>query len=447
MVATSLFASADSSGGMTLSEALRLAEGSRPLGIARTRTFELQAQLRAAEGARWPALRLRQQVTRIDDNTVDRGNAAAQGLSQLVGIEIPPFLYRDSYRTELEAQIPIWAGGQLRSAVSANSDRLAAAFADEESVRRTVRAAVATAFFAQAAAEAMVEARNVALDRAERRRLESQRRLEVGLTTRQEVLRWKVEVERARADLAGSEADVLLARVELADLLDLRLSEVGTATLPSATLVDTLLSWALDQDIGELLETASTQLAELPEVRSAMAQSTAAEAERRRAAAALRPQINGAVSYGWLENDTLELDEFDNWSAVLLLEVPLDLNGVLRAQVAAARARQQTADLGITDARAAIFKEIATAAANLLRSRTGFLSARRAVTEAFARRELVNRQYSVGMGALLDVLDADVVLVSTEVEVVSAQAAFLGAVARLELAYPSLELPNGGLIP
>ncbi len=448
VVGVSLSPAAPSPDGLTLTAALARADlRSRAVATASARTFELEALHREARAQRWPSLRLRQRLTRVDSNTVERANAAAEGLSQLIGMEIPPFLFEDSYRTEAEAQMPIWTGGQLASSVAASSSLLTAAWADEEARRRTVRAAVVRAFFAQAASEATVGAREVALQRADRRLSENERRLEIGLSTRQEVLRWRVEVERARADVAAAEASVLLARVELADLLDLPFNTLEAASLPAPRKVDDLLGWARKTDLHELLMKAQIEVDQLPEVRAAQARSEAARAEQRAAVGALRPQVNGAVTYGWLENDTLALDEFDNWSATVLVEVPLDLRGSLSARVAAARARHTMAEIGVEDARAAIFKEIAAAAADLLRSRTRLASARRAVAEASARRELVDRQYIVGVVGLLDLIDADAVLASTEVEVVAARTEFLAAVARLELAYPALDIPVGGLIP
>jgi outer membrane protein TolC len=59
----------------------------------------------------------------------------------------------------------------------------------------------------------------------------------------------------------------------------------------------------------------------------------------------------------------------------------------------------------------------------------------------------MDRQYEVGVTGLLDAIDADAVLAASEVEVVAARADFLAAVARLELVYPGLDEPDGGLIP
>lgn len=434
--------------GLTLSRALEIArDRNRSLASADARTSEQEAALGAAKAQRWPSLDVSQRVTRLDDSTVARANAAADGLSQLIGVEIPPFVFQDSYLTRVDLAVPLWTAGGLSSEIAAERRALDAREADRDAVWRAAQAAVVRRFFALAAAKEVAVERDKALARAERRLQEARRRLEVGLATRQEVLRWQVELEGARASRAAVEADALVARLELADVLDVPLAALGEPVSPERGTTDALLGWADGLEPADVLTRAEQDLDDLPEVRAARAEAAASGHAVRGAHSALLPRLDAAAAYGWLENQTLELDGFETWSATLQLTVPVDLRGRLRARVAEARAVERQAATAVDDARAAARLAVGRALAAVVRSRSQLHSARRAVEEATARQELLARQTEVGLTSLLDLIDADTTLVAAEVARATARLDLLAAVAELEIAWPGAEPPAGGLIP
>jgi outer membrane protein len=439
---------ATSESALTLERALALAAArNRQLSTAREQAVAQAASLQSIRAQRWPALSLSQRLTRIDDGTVSRANAASDGLTALLGIEIPPFVYGESYRTQLDLVAPVWTGGALSAAITAEKESLSARYADEAVAQRSVQAEVVRRYFTLAAAIQIQRARDQALDRAHRRLKESNHRLEVGLTTRQEVLRWRVQLESARADHAAAEADLLIARLELADTLQISLDQVKSLLPPLPQQVAALLAWAQTLDANAVLAVAAADINALPELQAARSQAAAAAAVARAARSSLMPQADFAATLGWLENETLALDELREWSASLLLTVPLDLRGELRAQARQAAALERVADVAVEDVRAAVTLAVGRALAEVLRTRTALTSAERACEEAAARRELLSHQTDVGLATLLDLIDADTTLVAAEVARATARSSFLAAVAALELAWPGAEPPNGGLIP
>jgi outer membrane protein TolC len=386
-------------------------------------------------------------LTRIDDGTVERANAVSDGLSALIGIEVPPFVYGDSYRTQLDLVVPVWTGGALAASIDAEEQMLGARHAGEDATRRLVQAEVVQRFFTLAAAIEVGRARDQALRRAERRLTESSRRLEVGLTTRQEVLRWQVQVEAARAEQAAAEARLLVARLELADTLQVPFAELGSPQLPGPGQVESLLAWANRLTIDEVLARVEADCEHLPELLIARAQADAAAALTRATRAGLLPRADLAATLGWLENETPALDELRNWTASLRLSVPLDLRGDLRARVRQADASAQAAAVAVEDVRAMLRLAAGAALAEVLRTRTALQSADRACEEATVRRSLLSHQAELGLSSLLDLIDADTTLVAAEVAQATARASFLAAVAGLELAWPGAEPPDGGLLP
>jgi len=433
---------------MALADALALADSrNRAIRMARASTDEQEAGLKAARAQRWPTLELRQRYTRLDPDTVARANAASDFLSEALEVEIPPFLYEDNFRTEAEVLLPLWTSGALTAAVDAQLQSVEASTAEEDASRRRTRTQVAGGFFAAVATEDVLRARRAALDRAERRLAEAERRLEIGLNTRQEVLRWRVSVEAALADEAAAEAQRLIERAALASLLDMSAPDLGRLKLPDSPLVDRLLEWADGINVEETLDLARPELELLPEVRAADALAGAAEENVRRVRAGLWPRVDGALSIGYLENDTLALDEFMDYSASLVLSIPIDARGEVRAQVGAARARAQIARIARSDVLAAVEVELIGALAGVIRTRTRLRSARRALEESTERRELLANQQEVGLAGLLDLLDADATLAASDEALALARSEFLASVATLELVWTGADPPRGGLIP
>jgi len=433
---------------LSLEQALELArEHNRALSSVRFQVSEQEAALRSARSERWPTLDFSQRLTRIDPDTVSRANAAATGLSQLIGFEIPPFVFEDSFRTQLELAVPVWTSGGLRAAVAAEDDGLDARRAENQATWRSVQGEVARRFFTAVSSRQVMAARRQALERAERRLLEAERRLEVGLTTRQEVLRWQVEVESSRAAVAGAEADLFVADLELGDVLGRPAMDLGEPEAPPPEVVDALLEWADGLEPLEVMRRADAGLDELPEVRAARSRADASGEAVRQTRAARRPRLDAAASYGWLENQTFELDEFANWSASLLLTVPIDLRGRLSAEIARGQARREDAEVAVDDVRAARRLELGRAVAEVVRVRSRLRSARRAEQEAASRRELLVRQTEVGVTSLLDLIDADTTLANAEVARAAARVDLLAAVAALELVWPEADPPDGGVIP
>jgi outer membrane protein len=439
--------SAASESALTLERALALAAArNRQLSTAREQAVAQAASLQSIRAQRWPALSLSQRLTRIDDGTVSRANAASDGLSALLGIEIPPFVYGESYRTQLDLVAPVWTGGALGAAITAEEEGLSARYADEAVAQRAVQAEVVQRYFTLAAAVQVRRARNQALERAERRLQESNHRLEVGLTTRQEVLRWRVQVAAARAEQAAAEAELLVARLELADTLQTSLAQVKSLLPPMPQQVAALLEWAQSLDADAVLAVAATDIDALPELLAARSQAAATAAGTRVARASLLPRADFAATIGWLENETMALDELREWSASLRLTVPLDLRGDLRAQIRQAASLERVAEMAVEDVRAAVQLAVGRALAEVIRTRTELTSAEHACEEAAARRELLSHQTEVGLATLLDLVDADTTLVAAEVARATTRSSFLAAVAALELAWPGAEPPDGGLI-
>jgi multidrug efflux system outer membrane protein len=182
-------------------------------------------------------------------------------------------------------------------------------------------------------------------------------------------------------------------------------------------------------------------------VEAAEARLSAARQELKATRAGLYPRLDGALTWGYLENDTLAFDEFADWSAAVILSVPIDLRGDVRGRARAAEAGVEGLAAAADEALTAVELELGQGLAELYRARSRLESARRALIESQARRELLARQREVGFAGLLDLIDADNTLVASDVALVVARAEFLGAVARLELIWPGADPPHGGLIP
>ncbi|MEE8526919.1 MAG: TolC family protein [Thermoanaerobaculia bacterium] len=150
---------------LTLEQALEIARGNnRGLASARSRLSAQEAALRSAHAERWPSLDFSQRLTRIDPDTVARANSAATGLSLLIGFEIPPFVFEDGFRTQLDLAVPVWTSGGLSAAIAAEDDGLDARRADSEAAWRNVRGEVARRFFSAVSNRQVMTAADAGLD-------------------------------------------------------------------------------------------------------------------------------------------------------------------------------------------------------------------------------------------------------------------------------------------
>lgn len=312
--------------GLTMEDAVRLAlENNLSLEEARHGYKAAHWDLWSARASLLPSVRLSSTARRVDPDTYRRANASIEYIEGMTGVDVEPFLYETTYETGFVVTAPIWNGGRLWSAVGAAGAARDAAMLAYESRRLAVAVEAKAAYFDVLRAEALLSVSRTAAMSARADAEAAQRRFELGLVPRVEVLRWRVLAAEDEKALADAETAVTLSRTRLADVLGLPLDtwlelvEVSGSDLEEHY---ARLSWLTDEsEVSE--EQARGLLSSNPDYAAVRASTRISKSALGIARGAFLPSLNASGSYGWKADDDIEPDDETAWSVTVALDFPV----------------------------------------------------------------------------------------------------------------------------
>lgn len=330
----------------------------------------------------------------------------------------------NNFSANLDAtwEVDVW--GRIRSGVNASSADQAAAAADYADARQSLAAQTMQAWFSLVAAEKSLE--------LDQRRVDS-------FTDTEKLINRRFELGRAsRADIALTLTDLANARADLQATKDTRDQaarriQILTGGIPTAQL--RAQSWPdLDRSVPAGLP--SDLLRRRPDLAAAYARILAADARVKVAHADLFPSFSLTVS-GGRNSDTLSdlaHSSFNTWSLLGNLSAPLFDAGQRRAELGAAGQRAEQAFQRYQSIVLTALGEVENALGSEL-----FLAreeSRRidALTTARRAARLTLRDYEAGTKDLLNLLEAQRRVFSTEQQTINVHAARLANRVTLALA-------------
>lgn len=272
--------------------------------------------------------------------------------------------------------------------------------------------------------------------------LRAQRIMEVGLETvrqRESLLRQARAYYdagiRARIDVARAEANLFQARAELtAAENDLRVAKItllnrmGIESPRDFTLRDSFSTESLPGTLEEWVKEAEGNR---PELRALQERERAAEMSLRAARAGYLPTLTGAGSYGYAA-DEFPLEQ--NYNLSVQLSVPVFSGFLTRQQVAEAQAQLSSARHAVTDFRRLVRLQVEQTALSV-RSSLEQGEARRKEREASGENLLLaTGRYEVGVGDIIEMIDAQVQMSRSETQYVDALYGYSVSVAALQRA-------------
>lgn len=398
---------------LTLEEAIAMAE---------SRNLELRAaeeDYRAANWGVWsarasllPSVSLRSTARRIDPDTYERSNASIDFFEDQFGADIEPFVYETTYETSFNASVPIWNGGQLWGSLGVASGSRDAARHSFRAALRSVAVDVEEAYLNVLRAQALLRVSEEAVDAAEANVAAVERKFDVGLVSRAEVLRWRVVLAQDRRVLADAENRVFLARTALADILGAPLDTVWTlADVDRSSLVDARLRYgSFLERPGLSEERARELLADNPDLQALAATTRISGSSVTAARGAFFPKLNASASYGWKADDDIEPDDETAWSVTLALELPVFTS--FGNWSAYQQSRRE--DLAATHRRSAgergLIAGLRNAAARLRLSFSALDAAEQELEHADEHHSNVVSRYEQGMAPYTELVDARVLL-------------------------------------
>ncbi|MEM9171778.1 MAG: efflux transporter outer membrane subunit [Pseudomonadota bacterium] len=409
-------------------------EENRNLRTARWQVVEAQAGSAAAQGARLPALALDARYTNFEQSI-----ESPQSAGPLIRAGVVPRT-GEFYTVSGLASWELDPFGGLKRAAQAAGAREDAALANADGVALQVVSETVNAYsdWINFSRRATVAARNVELQQNTLNVIEGKVRL--GLSRKLDAERAISELKRLQASLPQLTAQRDAARERLAVL-------VGRTSADLATILPSLAQTDAPQDDGITkpadsrlsvpdtiaVGTPASVLRRRPDVRAAERQLAAATATTGQALAAFFPSLTLTASGGFEAEKTSELSS-GNARAVGIVPFvrwPLFQGGQLRAQLRAAKAREQQALAGyeqsvlqaLADTESAI---VAFEAAGIALDRL------RESRAAAARAELLARRlYREGLVDFLSLLDAQRQLASIDDAALAAEGQLVLAAVRL----------------
>jgi NodT family efflux transporter outer membrane factor (OMF) lipoprotein len=374
------------------------------LRIAATRVEQAESMLKIASASLAPAVDL-----------LARKNAklAGGGSTDLSGIFV-------SGSWELD----VW--GRIRYGERAAAGQYGSTQADYAFARQSIAALVAKSWFL--AAESALQ-RNLARDTlaaADRMSGLAKERLRVGSGNEQETARADANVETYR---------ISLRQLELAREQALRALEMLAGRYPAATLAaaETLPALPAPAPVG----VPSELLARRPDIIAAERRVAAAFDRVEEAKAARLPRINLLAALAWIYGSPFVLsDDSGNPRASVGagLTAPLFTGGSLEAQVEARTAEQKRAVAEYAAIGLKAFQEVESALANDAALRDRYAALESLIAENERSLRLSEVQYRVGKVDFRAVLDEQMRLYSSQVQLISVQAERLAQRVNLHLA-------------
>jgi outer membrane protein TolC len=410
---------------LTLGEAqARALDASHRLAEARARESVAQAAFAAREAAARPSISASAGYTRTNHVIEFSVPSPTTGLPRVIYPDVP-----DNYRTRIDLQWPIYTGGRTDALERAARAEAAAAGADIETARADLRLEVARAFWAVVTARATVTVVEEALERAGVNVSDARERLNAGLVAPNEVA--SAEAQQARQQMllveARNQRDV--ATAELARLAGLDPSQTVE---PAAELTRA--------ETAELSLDALTRagLAGRPERKALELRISAADLQRAAAAAGKRPSIaiRGGADYA-RPNPTIfpRADRWDDsWDAGVSVSWSLWDGGRVAADVAQAAGAATAVRERLREFDSVLAVEVRQRSLEISSGMAAVAAADEAIRAAAEARRVVGERYRAGVIAQSEVLDAELVLLQSQLDRTRALANVRLAEARLDRA-------------
>lgn len=414
---------------LSLDDAVRAALAKHPLlAAADAEARAAGSGLEAAKAARLPSLDAHAALRRTD-------NALEAFGDKLLTHQVDPATdFTQQALTDPDAstlfnlgiglQIPVYTGGRLSAAIRGATDRVEAAEAQRARTSEEVIFAAQRTYFEAQSADAGVRITEDALKAARRHAATTAQLVRERRTVESDRLAAEVNVALIESQLAQARGRAVQARALLTQ----------ATALPTAATVE-LDAWstpAIPADIPAVETAIAQALTARKDLAAIHAEARSQQSRVAEVRAQSRPQVSVVASQNWYD------DQFDvenpAWSVAGVVSGNLWSGGRVSAETSAARAVAEAAGSRSQALEDRIRAEVVSAHAELSAAAERVRVC--ADNEGKSRRavDLVRSRYGEGRTILLDLLQAERVLVETRQEKLAASLALRVAEARLALA-------------
>ena len=245
---------------------------------------------------------------------------------------------------------------------------------------------------------------------------------EVGTKPKFDVIKAEVDVSTAKLNLIKAENDYRIAVVNLNNAM-------GVPGAPDYTLQENLSFEKYEITFEEAMSRAYENR---PDLKSAVAQSQAAEVGIDSAKTGYYPFLTGNASYNWAGGSVSELDHGYNVGAVI--SFPIFSGFLTKYQVQQAKANLNVLKANEESTRHQVFLDVQQAYLTLRAAEEAIPTAKLGVEQAQENLDIANGRYAAGVGNPVEVTDAEVSLVNARLAYIQTLYADKVAQANLEKA-------------
>jgi outer membrane protein TolC len=335
----------------------------------------------------------------------------------------------DNYRTRLDLQWPIYSGGRTSALVQAATAEAEAVGRDLETVRADLLLEITRAYWASITADEAARVLEQALARVEAQLNDVRNQLTAGLVAPSDVM--SVEAQRSRQRLllidARNQQDIVAADLRRLTGLD----PDAPFTLASSLSDPPPAPGSLDELLGEARRQRPERQAHEQRIRAAQRRTDAATARR-------RPFVAIAAGYDYSSPNPRIFPRDaawqDSWDVAVNVSWALWDGGRAAADVTAARASTAAAGERLAEFDDELEAEVRQRRLDLLSRLASIETAEDGVRSAAEARRVTSERFAAGVATSTELLDAQVALLSAELDRTRAQAEARLAEARLRRA-------------
>lgn len=282
-------------------------------------------QIKNAWSQLLPDINLNTRFTRIDDQTFAERDFRRYFPPDLRD-QFPQTVFQESFYTSVDLNMPIFNGSILNGIYIASESGKAAESLNK-SVRENIAFQVVRTYLETLKSEEILKIQKEYLELSERNYNKAERLFKAGRYSKNEALRWKVDMQQQKSSVVSSRNVFRSNKINLNKLLNMQLfSEIELSSkLPEWLLnISNRILSLNDKDIIELIRLSDSELT------TSNAQLNAAEANTeiqrliyKNSYNSYLPNVSLSYSYAWRENETIDLDDYSPKTLSLNLRVPI----------------------------------------------------------------------------------------------------------------------------
>jgi outer membrane protein TolC len=308
---------------------------------------------------------------------------------------------------------------------------LQAANANAETTVQTVVINVQQAYFSLQQAQRLVKVNEEALTQFKQHLDLARGRFKAGVAAKVDVTTAEVDLSNAQLNLITAKNNALVARVTMNNAMGIQTTSPYRVLDPSR---GEAYQITLDEAVARAMQLR-------PEMISQRAQERSAEAAIKAAQGNFFPTVTSSANYSYSATD---FPLVYNWSVSGTVNIPIFSGFLTQQQVAQARANLLMTKANGDVLRQNILLEVSQALLNLEAAKERLEVTKITVTQARERLDQVEGRYKAGLSNAVEVTDAEVVLVTAQVNDVVAMSNYQSVKAALDKAMGIITPVRGG---